>query len=68
MYILSFKHICRDLKPENLLLRSLTDDMSIKLADFGFAKVVKEPNSLTTQCGTPVSFLDVVSNENAQTI
>jgi serine/threonine protein kinase len=43
----------RDLKPENLLLRSLTDDMSIKLADFGFAKVVEKPNSLTTQCGTP---------------
>jgi len=34
-------------------LQSVTDDMSIKLADFGFAKIVKEPNSLTTQCGTP---------------
>jgi len=43
----------RDLKPENLLLRSETDDASIKIADFGFAKVVKKPQSLTTQCGTP---------------
>ena len=46
----------RDLKPENLLLRSETDDSSIKIADFGFAKIVKSPQSLKTQCGTPVSF------------
>ncbi len=44
----------RDLKPENLLLMSETDDMSIKIADFGFAKVVTRPRSLRTQCGTPV--------------
>lgn len=43
----------RDLKPENLLLASEDDDSNIKIADFGFAKKVKEPNSLTTQCGTP---------------
>eukprot|EP00980_Cylindrotheca_fusiformis_P014506 scaffold3875_cov123-Cylindrotheca_fusiformis.AAC.26 len=43
----------RDLKPENLLLSSESDDSNIKIADFGFAKKVKEPNSLTTQCGTP---------------
>ena len=47
----------RDLKPENLLLRSETDDSSIKIADFGFAKIVKSPQSLKTQCGTPVSSL-----------
>jgi serine/threonine protein kinase len=34
----------RDLKPENLLL--------VKLADFGFAKREKLPNSFTTMCGT----------------
>lgn len=50
----------RDLKPENLLLLSETDDSSIKLADFGFAKVVNEPMSLKTQCGTPVSFVPSV--------
>jgi len=43
----------RDLKPENLLLLSEDDDSAVKIADFGFAKIVKEPNSLTTQCGTP---------------
>jgi len=43
----------RDLKPENLLLLSEEDDSAVKIADFGFAKIVKTPNSLTTQCGTP---------------
>lgn len=43
----------RDLKPENLLLLAEDDDSAVKIADFGFAKVVKEPNSLKTQCGTP---------------
>jgi serine/threonine protein kinase len=42
----------RDLKPENLLLTSDSDDSDIKLADFGFAKRVKGPKTLTTQCGT----------------
>ena len=43
----------RDLKPENLLLLSPDDDSAVKIADFGFAKKVYAPNSLTTQCGTP---------------
>lgn len=43
----------RDLKPENLLLLSDVDDSAVKIADFGFAKRVYQPNSLTTQCGTP---------------
>jgi len=42
----------RDLKPENLLLVSETDNTTIKIADFGYAKVVPEPNSLMTLCGT----------------
>jgi calcium/calmodulin-dependent protein kinase I len=42
----------RDLKPENLLLTSENDDSDIKIADFGFAKSVTAPKSLTTQCGT----------------
>ncbi len=29
------------------------NDSDLKIADFGFAKKVKDPNSLTTQCGTP---------------
>lgn len=43
----------RDLKPENLLLLSTEDDSTVKIADFGFAKKVYAPQSLTTQCGTP---------------
>jgi len=43
----------RDLKPENLLLINRTDDSSIKLADFGFAKKCPDEYSLRTQCGTP---------------
>lgn len=48
------RHIVhRDLKPENLLLASEDDDISIKIADFGFAKRCTKPKSLKTQCGTP---------------
>lgn len=43
----------RDLKPENLLLLSEVEDSQVKIADFGFAKKVHKPNSLSTQCGTP---------------
>lgn len=43
----------RDLKPENLLLINETDDSSIKIADFGFAKKATSPKCLKTQCGTP---------------
>jgi len=42
----------RDLKPENLLLASLTDDSTIKVADFGFAKHCPKDDSLKTQCGS----------------
>jgi calcium/calmodulin-dependent protein kinase I len=44
----------RDLKPENLLLTSATDDASVKVADFGFAKKVeRDDTGLVTTCGTP---------------
>ena len=43
----------RDLKPENLLLTSLDDDAKVKIADFGFAKRVPRPCSLSTRCGSP---------------
>ena len=42
----------RDLKPENLLLTSDTET-TVKLADFGFARRVKQMNGLRTLCGTP---------------
>lgn len=43
----------RDLKPENLLLTTTGDDAKVKIADFGFAKRVARPNSLSTRCGSP---------------
>lgn len=41
----------RDLKPENMLLVQ-NSDTEVKLSDFGHAKCVMQPNSLTTVCGT----------------
>lgn len=43
---------CRDLKPENLLLTSPSDDADIKIVDFGFAIGVDGLNC-TSQVGTP---------------
>ena len=42
----------RDLKPENLLLVSESDDSAIKLADFGFATIA-HGDVLTDYVGTP---------------
>ena len=50
-YIHGHGIVHRDLKPENVLLVSQTDDATLKIADFGFAKhVIEDPN---TACGTP---------------
>jgi len=51
MHSLGIVH--RDLKPQNLLLRDEKDNSSIKVADFGFARRVHTPESLTTRVGTP---------------
>eukprot|EP00571_Detonula_confervacea_P007545 CAMPEP_0172318108 /NCGR_PEP_ID=MMETSP1058-20130122/33867_1 /TAXON_ID=83371 /ORGANISM="Detonula confervacea, Strain CCMP 353" /LENGTH=732 /DNA_ID=CAMNT_0013032843 /DNA_START=242 /DNA_END=2440 /DNA_ORIENTATION=+ len=42
----------RDLKPQNLLLESNADNTSVKICDFGYAKRVHMPQSLTTLCGS----------------
>ena len=42
----------RDLKPQNLLLTSDDDNTSVKICDFGYAKRVHLPKSLTTLCGS----------------
>jgi serine/threonine protein kinase len=43
----------RDIKPQNLLLVDSDDNAKIKIGDFGFAKRVHTPESLTTRVGTP---------------
>lgn len=47
------KLIHRDIKPENILLQNST----VRLADFGFSRVVDDPNNrmrMTSQIGTPL--------------
>lgn len=51
-YCHSQKIAHRDLKPENLLLASMDDDTTLKIADFGFAKHCPNDTSLKTQCGS----------------
>ncbi|KAI9887007.1 MAG: hypothetical protein M1823_001151 [Watsoniomyces obsoletus] len=41
----------RDIKPENILL--VDKNLTVKLADFGLAKIIGEQSFTTTLCGTP---------------
>ncbi|KAI0701140.1 kinase-like domain-containing protein [Cerioporus squamosus] len=55
----------RDLKPENVLLTN-DEPKLVKLADFGFAKVVHATTCLRTQCGTPLYMAPEVSDQNVE--
>jgi serine/threonine-protein kinase CHEK2 len=41
----------RDIKPENILV--VDKDLTVKLADFGLAKIIGEASFTSTLCGTP---------------
>ncbi|OJJ66646.1 hypothetical protein ASPBRDRAFT_137315 [Aspergillus brasiliensis CBS 101740] len=43
--------IHRDIKPENILVAN--KDLTVKLGDFGLAKIIGEDSFTTTLCGTP---------------
>ena len=45
--------IHRDIKPENLLMSSLTDDASVKIADFGLSIHLPGKELCMHACGTP---------------
>eukprot|EP00116_Pleurobrachia_bachei_P003851 sb/3464113/ len=53
---LSFLHtkciVHRDLKPENILLTDDSDDTTVKLVDFGFARIFSDHQPLKTPCFT----------------
>ena len=42
----------RDLKPENILLTDDSDDTTVKLVDFGFARIFSDHQPLKTPCFT----------------
>lgn len=48
-------YVHRDLKPQNLLLtKSPSGQLILKLADFGFARVLRDGELATTVCGSPL--------------
>ena len=55
IYYCHQKDIChRDIKPENLLLQSKEQGISsLKIADFGLARLLDEESFASTTCGTP---------------
>jgi hypothetical protein len=53
MYHLGIAH--RDLKPQNILLyKKPSDEIVVKIADFGFARVLKPDQITETICGSPL--------------
>jgi serine/threonine-protein kinase ULK2 len=46
--------IHRDIKPQNLLLTSQSDNATLKIADFGFARHLETAALADTICGSPL--------------
>ena len=53
--------IHRDLKPQNLLLQHDSDSklITIKIADFGFARYVEPTDLAETLCGSPLYMVQI---------
>lgn len=53
----------RDLKLANILLTSKSEDATIRVADFGFAKILQN-DLATTQLGTPIFMAPEIFNDD----
>jgi serine/threonine protein kinase len=72
-YLLTHNILHRDLKPQNILLQkdSVTGALTVKIADFGFAKhfeTMSEDSMLQTLCGTPMYLAPEIIKERKCTI
>jgi serine/threonine protein kinase len=64
-YLYDNKISHRDLKPQNLLL---SDDFNtLKIADFGFAKIIGSENLNETICGSPMYMAPEIMNNESYT-
>ena len=52
LHRLNFIH--RDLKPQNILLSEDTEEATLKIADFGFARALSPTDMAATVCGSPL--------------
>ena len=53
-YLKSQEIIHRDLKPQNIMIKGQWPDITLKLADFGFARFLHDNDMAETICGSPI--------------
>lgn len=70
-YLLTNNILHRDIKPQNVLLHKIGDTVTLKIADFGFAKhfeSLSEDSITETLCGTPMYLSPEVLKSKRYTI